>query len=108
MQMAMLFAVVMVVAFFCLKVLFPSRHKPNFAKTGTHREDKADRRATGGASNPYHAVSIHPPTGGCSAVQEIKAMRFLSDEAPGLPLEGLCGISLVILIWPPQGDVPLK
>ena len=88
MQMAMLFAVVLALAFVCLKVLFPSKSKPSFAKTGTHLVGKVDRRAGSRSGNPFHAVSIHPPAGGCQAAQEIKGARFLSDEAPGLPLEG--------------------
>ena len=45
-----------------------------------------DRRTGFGASNPFHAVSIQPTQEGCSAADAIKIQRFLSEDAPGLPL----------------------
>ncbi|MEZ5571741.1 MAG: hypothetical protein R3E64_06925 [Halioglobus sp.] len=45
-----------------------------------------DRRAGFGASNPFHAVSILPDQRACLAVESIRLQRFLSEEAPGLPL----------------------
>lgn len=36
--------------------------------------------------SPYHAVSIECETGTCNAVQQIEGNRFLSSEAPLLPL----------------------
>lgn len=39
-------------------------------------------------SNPYHAVSIMPGQRACKAVQKSMESRFLSSEAPGLPLKG--------------------
>jgi hypothetical protein len=53
---------------------------------------KWDRRAGLAASHPFHAVSIMPDQQGCAAVESIKLRRFLSDEAPGLPLWD-CGAS---------------
>jgi len=40
--------------------------------------------------NPYHAVSIAPGVGACDAVLALGDKRFLSREAPRLPLPG-CG-----------------
>ncbi len=49
-----------------------------------------DRRTDFGASDPFHAVSIHSATEGCPAVESLKLQRFLSKEAPSLPLAD-CG-----------------
>lgn len=37
-------------------------------------------------STPYHAVSIQPGSEACRAARELKGKRFLSSEAPSLPL----------------------
>ena len=37
---------------------------------------------------PYHAVSIHPGTSVCQPAKELLHKRFLSGEAPLLPLAG--------------------
>jgi len=37
-------------------------------------------------STPYHAVSIQPGSEACRAARELKGRRFLSSEAPTLPL----------------------
>jgi hypothetical protein len=39
------------------------------------------------ARNPWHAVEIVPPRASCIAAQALKGMRFLSVQAPALPLE---------------------
>lgn len=49
-----------------------------------------DRRTGFGEGDPFHAVSILPAEGSCTAVGAIAAQRFLSEEAPTLPLEN-CG-----------------
>lgn len=36
--------------------------------------------------NPYHAVAIVPALGCCKAATELKGRRFLSAEAPKIPL----------------------
>ena len=41
-----------------------------------------------GTSNPYHAVSIVPCLDACQAVRRIQGERFLSAEAPSLPVAG--------------------
>ena len=38
-------------------------------------------------SNPYHAVSIMPGQGACKAARKEVESRFLSSEAPVLPLK---------------------
>jgi hypothetical protein len=39
-------------------------------------------------SNPWHAVSVIPCRGACVAARESSRVRFLSKEAPALPLSG--------------------
>lgn len=38
------------------------------------------------ASNPYHAVSVLPGTDACAAAYRFSGQRFLSTQAPRLPL----------------------
>ena len=78
MQTAILIVAMIVgtVAFFVLRATTVS------PRDGHRRE----RRGGFGASNPYHAVSIEPREKGCQAVELIQSQRFLSDDAPGLPL----------------------
>lgn len=38
------------------------------------------------ATNPWHAVSIIPGPGACGAARRFKGVRFLSKDAPRLPL----------------------
>lgn len=47
----------------------------------SEEEDEADS-----ASHPYHGVAINPGEGACRTAQTLKGLRFLSDEAPLLPL----------------------
>jgi hypothetical protein len=39
-------------------------------------------------SNPHHAVSVNSMLGGCAASWALRGKRFLSSDAPSLPLEG--------------------
>jgi hypothetical protein len=38
-------------------------------------------------SNPWHAVSVVPSEGACSKARSLSRVRFLSSDAPPLPLE---------------------
>ena len=87
MQLAILFALVVIVVFVALRLLFPSRATSAFGYAGAGRPEQAVRLDNGGATNPFHAVSIHGATESCAAAGAIKGKRFLSGEAPGLPLE---------------------
>jgi hypothetical protein len=87
MQIASLFALVLVVGFVLLRLVFPAKSKATFGKANTRRLDKADRRSSVGADNPFHAVSVHPSAISCLAAETIKGQRFLSEQAPALPLE---------------------
>ncbi len=87
MQMASLYALLIVVVFVFLRFLFPAKPKPVLGKTSTRRSHRAERRASSVAGNSFHAVSIHPSAEGCLAAEAIRGERFLSAEAPSLPLE---------------------
>jgi hypothetical protein len=39
-------------------------------------------------TNPWHAVGISPGKPSCAACQFLKSARFLSSQAPALPLAG--------------------
>ncbi|MCB1960446.1 MAG: hypothetical protein KDE68_07985 [Rhodocyclaceae bacterium] len=47
------------------------------------------------AANPYHCVAVTPGDNACPTAQTLKGSRFLSSEAPPLPLPscsaGRCG-----------------
>lgn len=55
---------------------------------------RAKKRASAGTArrytltNPYHAVSVHAGSGSCPAALGCAGERFLSTEAPTLPLKG--------------------
>jgi hypothetical protein len=38
-------------------------------------------------SNPWHAVSVVPSDGACTKARSLSRQRFLSNEAPPLPLQ---------------------
>lgn len=56
---------------------FASRKKPHKAPA-----------AVKAASNKFHCVEVRKSSRACKAVQELGNTRFLSDEAPGLPVPG--------------------
>jgi hypothetical protein len=39
-------------------------------------------------SNPWHAISVVPSEGACAKARGLSRIRFLSNDAPPLPLEG--------------------
>lgn len=79
MQIAILIAVMIL----GLLVLFRLRH----LRTTSRNNRKWDRRTDYGTTHPFHAVSIAPVENCCPAVESIKSQRFLSEEAPSLPLD---------------------
>ena len=88
MQMLIVSGLVIVAGFVILRFLFPATSKAGAGNGHSRRENTMDRRTAGGHASPFHAVSVHPAAGGCEAALAIKGLRFLSDEAPALPLEG--------------------
>lgn len=80
MQIAILSAAAVLVGLVISRLFFPVKS----SSAGVR-----EKRRTGHTSgSPYHAVSIHPADAHCSPVETIKLKRFLSEEAPGLPLPG--------------------
>ena len=57
------------------------RVKTEVLRSGRHVEQ---RRVT----NPYHAVTVVPGLECCQAARVLQGHRFLSTEAPALPLKG--------------------
>lgn len=47
---------------------------------------KAPARGPAATNNPYHAVSVLPGTNACAAAYRFSGQRFLSRQAPRLPL----------------------
>jgi len=82
METRMQIAILIVAALLGVLVLF--RLLP--ARVGSNNGPTRDRRTSFGTSNAFHAVSIQPAENACPAVESIKVQRFLSEEAPGLPL----------------------
>ena len=81
MQIAILSFAVVLAVLVLSRLLFPVAGE---ARTTTGRE----RRTGFTAGNPFHAVSIEPSDGHCQAVDSLQIQRFLSEEAPSLPLDG--------------------
>jgi hypothetical protein len=59
-----------------VKGLLPGGTRRRFAAASTHYR----------IGNPYHSVSIVAGAGACNAARELQGHRFLSREAPHLPL----------------------
>lgn len=82
MQIAILFAI-MIFGTIVFLLLRPASTTSRIART-------RDRRSGFGVPDPFHAVSIKPAVRGCPAVEALKRQRFLSEEAPSLPLANCC------------------
>ena len=65
-----------------LIVLFSLRQ----ARAALVKNRRTDRRRVPGAAHPCRAVSIEPAHISCVAVRLAGSQRFLSEEAPALPL----------------------
>ncbi len=83
MQIAILILALVLAVLILSRLLFPVASE---SRTNTGRE----RRTGFTAGSPFHAVSIQPAEGHCAAVNTLQVQRFLSEEAPSLPLEE-CG-----------------
>jgi hypothetical protein len=82
MQIAILFAV-MIFGTIAFLLMRPG--------STTSRIDRTrDRRSGFGVPEPFHAVSIRAAVQGCPAVESLGLQRFLSEEAPSLPLANCC------------------
>lgn len=83
MQIAILILALVLVGLVLSRLVFP-------VSSETETRAGRERRTGFTDGNPFHAVSIMPAEGHCAAVGSLQVQRFLSDEAPSLPLEG-CG-----------------
>ena len=57
-------------------------------ETKIDEEPQAPVKVRRGSIQPWHAVTIAAPSGACAAAQACKGKRYLSREAPRLPLSG--------------------
>lgn len=64
-------------------LLFLKLRAPAAPRGGKKQADAALPDATG---THFHAVSIRPGRGACTSARELEGQRFLSREAPALPL----------------------
>jgi hypothetical protein len=55
-------------------------------ETKNDAEPVAPAKARRGSIQPWHAVTIAAPASACAAAQACKGKRYLSREAPRLPL----------------------
>jgi hypothetical protein len=83
MQIAILIVALFLAFFVFSRLVFPVRG-------AARNSSETDRRTGFGEGDAFHAVSISPGEGSCSAADSVKIQRFLSEEAPKLPLEE-CG-----------------
>jgi hypothetical protein len=68
---------------------FLSRLRFSGVRREVHRELRSEKTRRYVVSNPYHAVSVVQPLArGCKASRDIREERFLSADAPTLPLKG--------------------
>ena len=64
----------------------PAAFAPVPARPEPRSESPADARRT--PPHGFHGISLKPCANACDAVQAIVGQRFLSSEAPALPLAG--------------------
>jgi hypothetical protein len=78
----MQFVILSIAMVLLVAILFKLR----MARAASRDAPPWDRRTSLGANHPFHAVSIGPSPGSCTAAQSVRSLRFLSEEAPSLPL----------------------
>lgn len=59
-----------------------------FRKFSALNRKKSENVSEASVVNRYHCVEVKPSTRTCDAVLEIEGKKFLSVEAPALPLPG--------------------
>lgn len=77
-----MFQTILLLVFAAILVWYLARRFPRLEQSSTG--EYTGRTAL----NPFSAVSVYPSRAGCQAVAAIKDKRFLSSEAPELPLAG--------------------
>jgi hypothetical protein len=74
-----------ILAIFVLRFLFPTR--PRLVTLNEHGAAKSSPASSDDGQGDFRAVSIHAYGGRCLASQSVSGQRFLTSEAPTLPLE---------------------
>ena len=69
-----------ILLFWLFRTLFPARHKP-------HLQNAAGNGGPIQHGGLYQAVSVHSYKGSCQAAEGIRGTRFLTNEAPPIPLK---------------------
>jgi hypothetical protein len=68
-----------------LNELLKSLFRPRSAVPATDAKVRTARHHF--ISNPWHAVSVVPSAGACAKARSLSRLRFLSKDAPQLPLQ---------------------
>ncbi|MDP9008552.1 MAG: hypothetical protein M3N91_07580, partial [Pseudomonadota bacterium] len=71
-----------------IKSLFPSRPYTGGGAIPGPRVSPREVSRQYRVTNPWHAVAIVPCTRACTSARGAASKRYLSQEAPGLPLSG--------------------
>lgn len=90
---------VMLLTLVCIALLGWSLNAPERGRRANRRS--GPRKAL--QARPYQAVSIVRPSCACSAVSEFEGARFLTDEAPLLPVPG-CDVERCACRYTRHGD----
>ena len=56
--------------------------------SGSNKKSSQSKTVTKNTSSPYHCVELKMPYDACEEVLQLHGKRFLSAEAPALPLRG--------------------
>jgi hypothetical protein len=59
---------------------------PRWSLAGLLKGKKRSARPAANETNPYHAVSVIPGSDACAAAYRFSGQKFLSRQAPRLPL----------------------
>jgi hypothetical protein len=63
-----------------------AKKSPLWSLAGLFKAKKQRPAAAAPTTNPYHAVSVIPGSSACAAAYRFSGQRFLSRQAPRLPL----------------------
>ncbi|MFK7976611.1 MAG: hypothetical protein AB8C02_10765 [Halioglobus sp.] len=103
MENGMLFLFGMVAFVFFWKSASGGRSSPVGMQLTSRASQFRERRSGYSRGTPFYAVSIHAEPQCCVEVSAIEAQRFLSDDAPGLPLP-LCDQAVCRCTYQHHGD----
>ena len=75
-----------ILAIVVFRFLFPANPRPRLVTLNEHGAARSSTGASGDGQGDFRAVSIHAYGGRCLASQSVSGQRFLTSEAPTLPL----------------------